>query len=81
MISTLRLLLLTGCRLGEIQTLEWGYIQENCLKLPDSKTGSKKVYLSEAVLEILSKIEKVKNNPYVIVGNKAGQHIIDMQKP
>ena len=80
-IAALRLLLLTGCRLSEIQTLKWDYIQGNSLRLPDSKTGAKKVYLGEAALEILSKIERVENNPYVIVGNKAGQHITDMQKP
>lgn len=80
-IAALRLLLLTGCRLGEIQTLKWDYIQENCLRLPDSKTGAKKVYLGEAALEILSNIERVENNPYVIVGNKEGRHITDMQKP
>ena len=80
-IAALRLLLLTGCRLGEIQTLKWDYIQGNSLKLPDSKTGAKKVYLGEAALEILSNIERVENNPYVIVGNKEGHHITDMQKP
>lgn len=80
-IAALRLLLLTGCRLGEIQTLKWDYIQGNSLKLPDSKTGAKKVYLGEAALEILSNIERVENNSYVIVGNKEGQHITDMQKP
>tara|TARA_R110002096_G_scaffold436036_1_gene665726 strand:- start:1047 stop:2207 length:1161 start_codon:yes stop_codon:yes gene_type:complete len=80
-IAALRLLLLTGCRLGEIQTLKWDYIQGNCLRLPDSKTGAKKVYLGEAALDILTKIEKVENNQYVIVGNKEGQHITDMQKP
>lgn len=80
-IAALRLLLLTGCRLGEIQTLKWDYIQGNCLRLPDSKTGAKKVYLGEAALEVLFKIERVKNNPYVIVGNKEGQYITDLQKP
>ena len=80
-IAALRLLLLTGCRLGEIQTLKWDYIQGNSLRLPDSKTGAKKVYLGEAALEVLSKIERVENNQHVIVGNKEGQHITDMQKP
>ena len=80
-VAALRLLILTGCRLGEIQSLKWDYIQGNKLKLPDSKTGAKTVYLGEAVLPILSNIERVDQNPYVIVGNKEGQHVTDMQKP
>jgi integrase len=38
-----RLLILTGCRLGEIMTLKWDYVDfdECALRLPDSKTGKK----------------------------------------
>lgn len=80
-VAALRLLILTGCRLGEIQTLKWEYIQGNQLNLPDSKTGAKKVYLGESALAVLSNIDRVDENPYVIVGNKEGQHVTDMQKP
>ena len=80
-IAALKLLILTGCRLGEIQTSKWEYIQGNCLMLPDSKTGAKKVYLGNAVLEILAEIPEVENNPFIIIGTKEGQHITDMQKP
>ena len=39
----LPILLLTGCRLSEIQTLEWRHVdlQQKELRLPDSKTGAK----------------------------------------
>ena len=80
-IAALRLLILTGCRLGEIQTLKWEYIQDNSLKLPDSKTGAKKIYLGEAALGVLTNIDRLENNPFVIVGNNEGQHVTDMQKP
>lgn len=45
-IFCIRLLLLTGCRLSEIQTLKWDYIKwdSNEIHLPDSKTGAKIVY-------------------------------------
>ena len=80
-INAVRLLVLTGCRLGEIQTLKWEYIQGNAAFLPDSKTGAKRVYLGEAVLHVLAKIERIDGNPYVITGKLPGTHLTDMQKP
>ena len=40
-INLIRLLMLTGCRLSEIQTLKWDYVNfdNEVLRLPDSKTG------------------------------------------
>ncbi|WP_370540460.1 tyrosine-type recombinase/integrase [Azospirillum sp. INR13] len=40
-VNCIHLLLLTGCRLSEIQTLKWDYVDLNAgvLRLPDSKTG------------------------------------------
>lgn len=80
-VHAIRLLVLTGCRLGEIQTLKWDYVQGNRLHLPDSKTGAKDVYLGPDALEELSKIERHENNPYVIVGKLPGTHLTDMQRP
>lgn len=80
-INAVRLLILTGCRLGEIQKLKWEYINGNILSLPDSKTGAKRVYLGPAALEVLKNIEKVKGNPYVITGKLKGAHLTDLQRP
>ncbi|WP_068080586.1 tyrosine-type recombinase/integrase [Polycladidibacter stylochi] len=80
-INCIRLLILTGCRLGEIQTLKWEYIKGNSAYLPDSKTGAKRVYLAPATLEVLAGIERLADNPYVIVGKLPGSHLSDMQKP
>ncbi len=80
-INAIRLLILTGCRLGEIQTLKWEYVQGNRLRLPDSKTGAKVVYLGQAALEVLSKIERFSDNPYVVTGKFPGTHLTDMQRP
>ena len=80
-INAVRLLILTGCRLGEIQTLRWDYIQGYKLMLPDSKTGAKSVYLGPDALDVLSKIERLPDNPYVITGKLPGSHLTDMQKP
>lgn len=80
-IAAIRLLILTGARLGEIQTLKWAYVQDNCLALPDSKTGAKRIVLSKDAMEVLKRARKVPGNPYVIAGNIEGQHLTDMQRP
>ena len=47
-VTAIRLLMLTGCRLSEIQTLRWEYIdlESGELHLPDTKTGSRIVPLA-----------------------------------
>ena len=80
-INCIRLLILTGCRLSEIQTLKWDYIQGNSAWLPDSKTGAKRIYLGPAALELLSQIERLPGNPYVVTGRLPESHLTDMQKP
>ncbi|WP_202526127.1 tyrosine-type recombinase/integrase [Sneathiella litorea] len=80
-INCIRLLILTGCRLREIQTLKWEYLKGNSAFLPDSKTGPKRVYLGPAALDVLAGIERIEDNPYVITGKLPGSHITDMQKP
>lgn len=82
-VAAFRLLLLTGCRLSEIQTLRWAYVNldENELNLPDSKTGAKIVHFGQSVHDLLSKLPQVEGNPYVIVGKVAENYLIDLQKP
>ncbi|MCZ6511737.1 MAG: tyrosine-type recombinase/integrase, partial [Alphaproteobacteria bacterium] len=82
-IATIRLLLFTGARLGEIRTLRWDYVdmEGQCLRLPDSKTGPKTVYLPPAALEVLSELERQTDNPFVIVGAKPGTCLVNIQRP
>ncbi|WP_336810175.1 tyrosine-type recombinase/integrase [Bosea sp. MMO-172] len=82
-VNCITLLLLTGCRLGEIQTLKWEYVDfaHGLLRLPDSKTGAKLVPIGQPVIDYLKSIAKVSGNPYVITGHVDGQHLTDMQKP
>ncbi|MBF7101116.1 site-specific integrase [Photobacterium damselae] len=52
--NIVRMLLLTGCRVSEILTLQWTMIKPNLIDLPDSKTGARTVYLSEDATAILA---------------------------
>lgn len=82
-IHAIRLLLLTGCRLNEILTLKWEEVDvdNQCLRLRDSKTGKKLVYLSSAAIELFNAIPRTEGNPFVICGGKEGAHLINLQKP
>ena len=81
----LLLLLNTGCRLSEILTLRWEFVDEenSRLRLPDSKTGARDVYVSKAVLNILNDIRicpyRPITNPYVIWGQKPDSYLKDIQ--
>ena len=82
-INLIRLLMLTGCRLSEIQTLKWGYVdfENRALHLPDSKTGVKTVHLGPPALKVLIEIERIEGNPWVITGKLENTHLQEPQRP
>ena len=51
----IRLLMLTGCRRGEIVNLRWSEVREDVLALADAKTGPRTVPLSAAARRILKR--------------------------
>ena len=79
----IRLLLLTGCRLGEILSLSWQEVDfaKSCLFLNDSKVGKRTVYLSPQAIELLKNTPREKDHPYVIAGKNKQSHLINLQKP
>lgn len=80
-VAAFKLLILTGCRRGEIQTLKWSYVNGNTITLPDSKTGPKTIYLGEEAKKILEGIERIDGNEYVITGLVEKQHLTDLEHP
>ena len=80
-INALRLLIFTGCRLNEIITLKWDYVdlEHGTLNLPDSKTGAKTVHIGGPAVETLKQIERLPDNPWVITGTLPGAHLTDLQ--
>lgn len=54
-------------------------IPGKALRLPDSKTGAKVVHRGQPAIQVLEKIGRVENNPWVIVGSKQGARLSDLQ--
>lgn len=81
-VAAIRLLIFTGCRRDEVLTLRWEYFESErqCLRLPDSKTGAKTIYLAPPALEVLAGLARVERNPFVIVGTKKGEHLVGIEK-
>ncbi|MFA4940006.1 tyrosine-type recombinase/integrase [Brevundimonas sp.] len=82
-LAAIRLLLLTGCRAGEILNLEWAHVDLDTgfLNLPASKTGAKKIWLGAPALQILAELPRVQGNPFVIIGEKADKPRSDLKRP
>lgn len=75
-LAILKLLVLTGARKGEIETLRWDAVDFDAgyLRLADSKTGQKAFPLNAGALEILSKIPRLDGSPYVFPAHRSEGH-------
>lgn len=81
--AAIRLLLLTGARCNEILTLKWADVdfERKLIRLQESKTGQKTIYLSAPALQLLAEMPRIKDNPYVICGKKEGSHLVNIKDP
>ncbi len=77
-IAVFRLLIYTGCRLGEVLSLKWDDVnlKENFIHLKDSKVGERGIPLNESAKNVILGLQKKPDNPYVFCGSKAGYHLI-----
>ncbi len=82
-IAALRLLLLTGCRVGEILALRWQHVdlERRLLLLPDSKTGAKSVFLSQPAIDQLIALTRRPDSEHVFPGKHPGKPIVSLRKP
>lgn len=80
-VAAFKLLILTGCRLSEIQTLQWAFIRDGSIYLPESKTGERRVPLPPAARAVLARLPRDPNNRFVIAGDVPGHHATDLQRP
>src|SRR5438477_1001607 len=82
-VAAVKLLLFTGARLGEVLGLRWEWIdfERGEAKLPDSKSGAKTLHLPPPALQVLTDLRRLEGNPHVIVGQKAGAAMGDIQTP
>jgi len=81
--AAIRLLLLTGCRVGEILNLQWSNVdlERRLLLLPDSKTGAKTVYLSAHARQLLTAISREPEHDYVLPGRLPKKPLLSLRKP
>jgi integrase len=57
-VAYIYLLILTGTRRGEIWEARWEWLDGNVLRLPDSKTGAKDVFLPPPAMEIIDQLPR-----------------------
>jgi integrase len=70
--AAIRLIMLTGARLREILHLRWDEVdlERGVLRLPDSKTGKKAIFLPTAAIDIIKGMTRL--GAFVIAGESAG---------
>jgi len=77
--AVIRLLMLTGARVGEILALEWKRIdlEQGVAKLPDSKTGFKVLQLPAPAVAILEGLPEI--SEYVFPAASASGHMVNIK--
>ena len=75
-VAIVRLLMLTGCRVGEVAALEWDWIRGKRIHLPDSKSGPRTVWLSSAARAVIDAIPRYRDDcPFLFPARPSTRHI------
>ena len=72
-VAAVRLILLTGCRPGEIRRLRWCEVKPDRLALIDAKTGPRHVLLGEAARELLIGLADSASGEWVFPGKRGDE--------
>ena len=72
-VAAVRLILLTGCRPGEICRLRWREVKPDRLALADAKTGPRHVLLGEAARELLAGLATAASGEWVFAEASTGE--------
>ena len=78
------LYLLTGLRKNELLSAKWDYVDwhRKELNIPDTKAGRPlHLPLSSEAITLLEGMPRLEGNPYILVGVKEGQHLVNISKP
>ena len=69
-VVAIRLPMLTGCRLSEIQKMRWEHVDLEASEpqLPETKTGGRAVPLAPSAVRLLQSPPRDEDNPLVIAG-------------
>lgn len=83
-IAAIRLLMFTGCRRGEILTLEWGDVdfERDLLWLRDSKTGPRTVPINAPARAVLVALyeKRTSESGWVIGGRHQGKPLVGLHR-
>lgn len=63
--TAITLILLTGCRVGEIMDLQWQDVRGNRLKLRDSKTSPRVVWLGDEARDLIADLPRYNKAPWL----------------
>lgn len=71
-VAIVRLLLFTGARTGEIERLRWEWLTPAFARLPDSKSGPKRLYLNRPANSVLDRLGRADAGPVFERGCRSG---------
>ena len=82
-LSSIHLLMLTGCRKSEVLALRWQDVdlETGELRLRDAKTGARTVPLSREAAGVLAGARRLPGSPWVIPGRKPGDRLRNIDEP